>query len=234
MQKFKVADGGLANGRAVDRDGVTPGTKYFAKVWNDNLFNLFNFVEAAGYSLIDDDEEQFAKAVKGPYVNTFTYNTSAIASQTVNDVVLGSDGNYYEVQADGVSGDDPVGSVSGNWLQVSFSPVASTAEARAQTNNTKKITPLRLAEAFQGTNQSLTGNGYQKLPGGLIFQWGTNAIGTSATPIVLPITFPNAALGACAVDRGDPDKVSVTLLTTTTLTMKADTNTQPYWFAFGY
>lgn len=49
--------------------------------------------------------------------------------------------------------------------------------------------------------KSLSSNGYQKLPGGLIIQWGTTA-GTDATGYVaqtLPITFPNSQLGASAV-----------------------------------
>lgn len=120
MQKFDEVDGGNPDGTAKDRIGLTAGTTYLAKYWNDNLFNVFNAVEKAGYSLIDDNLEQLHKAVKGLYVPTFTYNTSAIATQTVNDVVQGSDGAYYEVQSDGVTGDDPVGSVTGDWVKVPF------------------------------------------------------------------------------------------------------------------
>lgn len=120
MQKFSEADGGNPDGTAKDRVGLTAGTTYYAKYWNDNFFNIFNVVENAGYSLISDDLSQLVKALKGKYNATYTYNTSAVATQTVNDVVLGSDGFYYEVQADGVTGDDPVGSVTGNWKQFIF------------------------------------------------------------------------------------------------------------------
>lgn len=115
MQKFSVADGGTATGQAKDRVGLTAGTTYFAKYWNDNFFNIFNAVENAGYSLIDDDLEQFTKALKGKYDAAYTYNTSGFASQTVSDIVEGSDGLLYEVQSDGTTGDDPVGSVTGDW-----------------------------------------------------------------------------------------------------------------------
>lgn len=118
MQKFSLADNGTATGQAKDRVGLTAGTTYFAKYWNDNFFNIFNTVEKAGYSLIDDDLEQLHKAVKGLYVATFTYNTSAIATQTVSDIVLGSDGAYYQVQSDAVIGDDPVGSATGDWALI--------------------------------------------------------------------------------------------------------------------
>lgn len=78
--------------------------------------------------------------------------------------------------------------------------VASTAQAQAWTSNTTLLTPLRLAEAFQGANRSTSSNGYQKLPGGIIVQWFSvsnpataNATGTIAT--AFPTTFPTAVLG---------------------------------------
>ncbi|MGJ8619625.1 MAG: gp53-like domain-containing protein [Methylophilaceae bacterium] len=50
---------------------------------------------------------------------------------------------------------------------------------------------------FTGSNQSLSASGYQKLPGGLIIQWGAGSHGsaTGATSIspTFPIAFPNAA-----------------------------------------
>ncbi|WP_155976268.1 phage tail protein [Novispirillum itersonii] len=55
--------------------------------------------------------------------------------------------------------------------------------------------------AFTGINQSLTTNGWQKLPGGLILQWVTGSAMTAApssgavATLTLPITFPNALLG---------------------------------------
>lgn len=55
--------------------------------------------------------------------------------------------------------------------------VASTAQSQALTSNTTLVTPLRLSEAFKGGNQSLTSKGIQKLPGGLIMQWGTVSFG---------------------------------------------------------
>jgi hypothetical protein len=122
MQKYKLGNQANANGTA--RDGTindpTSGTKITANFLNDNFFNLFSFVENAGYSLIDDDLSQLTKALKGRYVSTYTYNTSSATTQSVNDVVLGSDGKYYEVQNNNVTNDDPVGSTTGNWVLTSF------------------------------------------------------------------------------------------------------------------
>lgn len=122
MQKYKVVNQANADGTA--RDGTindpTSGTKITASFLNDNFFNLFSFVENAGYSLIDDDLSQLTKALKGRYISTYTYNTSSITTQSVNDVVLGSDGKYYEVQNNNVTNDDPVGSTTGNWILSAF------------------------------------------------------------------------------------------------------------------
>jgi len=122
MQKYKVVNQANVDGTAKDGtiNDPTSGTKITASFLNDNFFNLFSFVENAGYSLIDDDLSQLTKALKGRYVSTYTYNTSSIATQSVNDVVLGSDNKYYEVQNNNVTNDDPVGSVTGNWVLTSF------------------------------------------------------------------------------------------------------------------
>lgn len=74
--------------------------------------------------------------------------------------------------------------------------LATTAEAQALTNDTDALTPAKLAGAFGGANQGLTANGYQKLPGGLIIQWGISASISSGSlqTITLPITFNNGIL----------------------------------------
>lgn len=52
-------------------------------------------------------------------------------------------------------------------------------------------TDLKVAlTQFTGTNQSLATNGYQKLPGGLIIQWGT----TTSASVLFPIAFPTQNL----------------------------------------
>lgn len=98
---------------------------------------------------------------------------------------------------------------------------------------------------------SLTANGYQKLPSGLIIQWGTVNItpagnGGSAT-LTLPIAFPNA--GLCAVANYKASAVITggffcytTFPSASQLTVVADvpsadgpTTSQPFfWIAIGY
>lgn len=65
-------------------------------------------------------------------------------------------------------------------------------------DNTKKLATTEfLRQQFTGTGKkSIGGNGYQKLPGGLIFQWGTtsNIAGGSFGDVVMPILMPSAVL----------------------------------------
>ena len=74
--------------------------------------------------------------------------------------------------------------------------VASTAQAQAWTSNTTLITPLRLAESFQAGNQLIGDNGFQKIPGGLILQWGVVSEVTTEgqRSVIYPVTFPTGTL----------------------------------------
>lgn len=89
--------------------------------------------------------------------------------------------------------------------------IASTAQAQAWTSNTVILTPLRLADAYKGANQSLGVSGYQKDPSGRIVVWGeitysgssgTNGL-TDAQAVVFPITFPNAITHISLAQRQD-------------------------------
>lgn len=79
-------------------------------------------------------------------------------------------------------------------------PAASDAETAAGVLTTKAVTPASLMSLFTGTNRSLATNGYIKLPGGLIIQWGTSGSIASAgsLAITLPVAFPTAHLCSLA------------------------------------
>ena len=92
---------------------------------------------------------------------------------------------------------------------------------------------------FIGSNQSLSANGYQKFPGGLILQWGYNAAtqSTSTNTVVFPIAFPNACdwvscvpqLTGATIDGGYSNVTSKTATQfVTSYTMSK------YWFAIGH
>jgi len=98
---------------------------------------------------------------------------------------------------------------------------------------------------FTGTNQSLGTNGWQKMPGGLIMQWGyfENFAPRLDRKIVLfPIAFPNACFNVQITQRKPDDdgfnNVSgIDVLPTTTqvtFTVRDDVDTSHYWMAMGY
>lgn len=116
--------------------------------------------------------------------------------------------------------------------------ISSDAEAQALTNSKKLITPEKLAKAFQGSNQLLSGSGYQKLPGGLIIQWGASTISAGANvpqSFTLPIAFPTGAIRFVASSASAGTYAGATNLTTTQITLFASNNTAGVtWFAIGY
>ena len=80
--------------------------------------------------------------------------------------------------------------------------ISTTAQVSTGTDNTTAVSPAKLKELFvNGVNVSA--NGYEKLPNGLIRQWGyvsfssvpTGAGNLSETTVYFPINFPNACRG---------------------------------------
>lgn len=71
--------------------------------------------------------------------------------------------------------------------------IATTAEARALTDDLRSLTPKKLADAFGGANRGVPISdtqfaSYQKLPGGLILQYGVIVSSVTGT-IVFPVSF---------------------------------------------
>ena len=102
--------------------------------------------------------------------------------------------------------------------------LATNAEAQAYTAN-KLIDGAKLAAALQGSNQSLAASGYQKIPGGLIIQWGSlpSTADDGTASITWPISFPNNCY--MAVASADTFNISyqlwaLTAKTTTTGTFR--------------
>lgn len=74
--------------------------------------------------------------------------------------------------------------------------VATQNEAEAGTADTKYMTPLRASQAitaaFTGGNRELSPSGFQRLPGGLIIQWGTASALNGNGVWTYPVAFPNS------------------------------------------
>lgn len=112
--------------------------------------------------------------------------------------VQGSDGFIYKALTTNTN-INPVTDVASNWIKLSLTPdqmtqVATASQARAMTSDTVFISPLQLSNAFTGINQLIGATGFQKLPGGLILQWGSVSVATSGTTFSWAMPFPNANL----------------------------------------
>lgn len=130
-------------------------------------------------------------------------------------------------------------------LSVDF---ATTAQAQALTADNVSLTPAKLAEAFGGSNQGLTANGYQILPGGLIIQFGQTAVSSSLSTggyfrpaVTFPITFPNAILTySIGIKAGNSATVTISSESNSGFTINMANNhsaaqtLQGFWTAIGY
>jgi len=134
-----------------------------------------------------------------------TISTPPDASTTAKGIV------ELATNAETQTGTDTVRAVTPASLQsktasetaIGLVELATDAEAQAFTAN-KFIDGAKLATALKGANQSLAENGYQKLPGGLIIQWGKSSAvsGNSSVTVTLPISVPTSALSATASVNG--------------------------------
>jgi len=128
--------------------------------------------------------------------------------------------------------------------------LATNAETITGTDTERVITPSNVTGLFADTGrQSIGTSGYQKLPGGLIIQWGSGLLTTGST-VSFPIAFPTACLNVqVTADTSTSVNVEVAgarLLTTTTFTFDGAifsggiggwfvaSNLTAYWFAVGY
>lgn len=84
--------------------------------------------------------------------------------------------------------------------------IATAAEAQTYASSLLAMTPSTMNQALKGANQSLIVNGFQKLPGDLIFQFGvvTLPAGQSTTVANFPIAFPNGCLSIALTTSGTP------------------------------
>lgn len=128
--------------------------------------------------------------------------------------------------------------------------LATNAETITGTDTERVITPSNITGLFADTGrQSIGTSGYQKLPGGLIIQWGSGLLTTGST-VSFPVAFPAACLNVqVTADTSTSVGVEVAgarLLTTTTFTFDGAvftgglggwfvaSNLTAYWFAIGY
>jgi len=140
----------------------------------------------------------------------------------VNSYTQGSDGKVYRCLADNgpnvvsIGAKDPTNPLNSAFWTVAFveksavdSLASTVATHTTQIGNGSGVTDPAawrtalsvpstseavVEASFTGANQSLGTDGFQKLPGGLIIQWGkvTRTLGAFSGPVNFPIPFPNS------------------------------------------
>lgn len=137
---------------------------------------------------------------------SFAANVSGVTLQTIGaDLIYG----FYTGPSSGVASvpvpqgaSIRVGSLDGLWqvLDGTGLPTSSNAVAASGVDTLSAITPAALFSLF---SNSLGGSGYQKLPNGLIIQWGSaNSVPGGGSQIVaLSIPFPNTGVSVVATPQ---------------------------------
>ena len=121
--------------------------------------------------------------------------------------------------------------------------ISTTGQVSAGTDNTTAVSPAKLKEIFVN-GSTKTQNGYQKLPGGVIMQWGI--AGGNVPNVTFPVAFPTGCaslqitrgVGTASDDTWFPLpvvlKLSNTGFSVTLPGMQATGKSLVYWFAVGY
>ena len=163
--------------------------------------------------------------VSGNFTLTLPNMTGAIAGAKVSIANTGTNTTVTLV---------PNGGGSLIWLP-GIGTVSSFALTSAETvefvwNGTLWMASGGFGGAYFGSN------GYQKMPSGLIIQWGFYQIATAATPtwITLPIAFPNAVLNA-VVCAGTTGFATLVVMENSRIQVSNSVdNVKNHWIAVGY
>lgn len=113
--------------------------------------------------------------------------------------------------------------------------LATNSEVAAGKDATKALTPASLLSAFLKSHGDY---GFQKLPNGLILQWGQALLASGGTSVIaFPAAFPTKAVMAVAEAKGNfAPTYSLSALNRGNATFKHNGNggVQSYWMAIGY
>jgi hypothetical protein len=103
------------------------------------------------------------------------------------------------IAGDGITGGGDLSADRTLTLGTPTQLTSSTTDAITTSSHTHSID---LAGFFTGSNQSLTTNGYQIFPGGLIVQWMSAVESVNSSDFVsFPMTFPTACLAAMVTPK---------------------------------
>jgi len=173
-------------------------------------------------------------ATAGPYgINAQVYHSGAMWTSAIanNSATPGAGPEWINF-----SSQDPTLTVRGIPL------LSSVAEAQSWVNDTKMITPAKLAAAFGGANSSLgTVSGFQKYPSGMIFQWGGLSIAANTSSLItLPSIYLSQNKIAMTCENSSTTttisgsiSASIVSLSQIRVTNRFNVATSAFWYSVG-
>ena len=175
--------------------------------------------------------------VTGNLTGNVTGNTSGTAANVTGTVEVANGGTgLTTLTANNV--------ILGNGTSTPSFVAPSTSGNVLTSNGTtwSSAAPSVSTSTFTGSNQSLATSGYQKLPGGLILQWGNGTALTANTPTTInfPIAFPTGALSFVVTPKysssANDHYIQYTNITTTQVTLleAGSTDAGYSYIAIGY
>jgi len=184
---------------------------------------------------------------------TFTNKTISVDDNTISGVAASSfvlsnasgniDGSASQkaIPSGVVVGTTDSQTLTNKTIALGSNTVSGT---KSQFNTAVTDTDIAFLNDFTGSNQSLTSSGYQKLPGGVIIQWGT--YGTLFTDlgavvdktISFPISFPTACLvvvsNVCSDNAASHGSIYHAIKSWSTSSFVAASEAPRTWIAIGY
>ena len=191
------------------------------------------FGSIANYSFISQNfvNDGSAKYINTGYASTYQQTNGQHRWLTAPSGTAGNAISFTQPMTLNASGRLLLNTTTDDGVNVAqFNGTVACTTPTAGDNSTKVATT-----AFVNQASSLSANGYQKLPSGLIIQWGTVTANASASN--LPIAFPNAAFSAVGIATStvNLDNLCLGTFTTTQIsfTQFASNGTVKY-IAIGY
>lgn len=215
---------------------ATPG----AAVWRQPGLGL---VKSYSHTITDPTKTLFSAV---DFVEPgFSYTPGANTLQIYIDGVRQFPSEYTEVSSTSFQLNAPLG--TGSRLHAWVFDTASLASAipvssKGSPGGVAELDANGILVGAQLGQSSLTANGYQKLPGGLILQWGSGAY-TDGTAITFPIAFPTGVLSITVTEQSLAADATTAIarvgvasdtVTTTGFTVRMDQATSIYWMAVGH
>lgn len=167
------------------------------------------------------------------YDTALTVSTAQIEDAAVTNAKLASGAAVANI------GYTPVQQGTGVGQQTNSVKIGWSGSQLKATVDVTDMGPFAMQSNFTGGNQSLGGNGYQKLPGGLIMQWGSFTQTASSTTVTLPIAFPNAFLNVqqTLIGSGSTSAPAVSIANVQQFVSNRDPavpDNACYYYAIGY